>query len=70
MHKLRGTGTTFSTSGKRWVPWHSNSKVGRRNARLWRLKRKGLLPNLTKAEARALCDQAVAARSPQQPTEV
>jgi len=58
MDRLRGTGTTFSTSGKRWFPFRGNRKVAARNARLHRLRRKGLLPNLTKAEARALCDEA------------
>lgn len=64
MQKLRGTGTTFSTSGKSWSPFRGNPKISRRNARLRRLQRKGLLPKLTKAEARALCDQAVAAKNP------
>jgi len=60
MQKLRGSGTTFSTSGKRWVPWTPNHKIAARNARLHRLKREGILQPLTKAEARKLCDAAVA----------
>jgi len=61
MQKLRGTGTTFSTSGRRWVPWRPNPKLAARFARLHRLKREGILQPLTKAEARALCKQVVAA---------
>ncbi len=59
MNRLRGTGTTFSTSGKRWHPFESNPKVARRNARLHRLKAKGLLPAGDKASLRAMADEAV-----------
>lgn len=58
MNKLRGTGTTFSTSGKPWQPFQGNAKVARRNARLHRLKRKGLTPPADKTSLRALADEA------------
>lgn len=57
MQKLRGSGTTFSTSGKHWKPFRHNPKITRRNARLHRLKRKGLLP--IKAELAAMSEAAV-----------
>lgn len=59
MHKLRGSGSTFSTSGKPWRPFRYNPKVAVRNAKLHRLKNSGLLPDMSKEEMRALCDQAV-----------
>ena len=59
MNRLRGTGTTFSTSGKAWRPFAlGNPRVARRNARLHRLKVKGLLPPSDKASLRILCDTA------------
>jgi hypothetical protein len=58
MQKLRGSGNTFSTSSKPWLPFRMNPKVGLRNARLRRLMRKGVLQPMTKAQARILCDQA------------
>ena len=61
MHKLRGSGNTFSTSDHNWYPFRGNPKIAARNARLHRLKRAGILQPLTKAEARKLCDAAVAA---------
>jgi hypothetical protein len=57
MQKLRGSGNTFSTSGKHWRPFMLNPKVAKRNAKLHRLKRAGLTP--TKAELSAMCEQAV-----------
>lgn len=61
MDRLRGTGTTFSTSGKRWQPFRGNRKIAARNARLHRLKRAGLTPPGDKASLRAMAD--VAART-------
>lgn len=58
MDRLRGTGTTFSTSGKRWFPFRGNPKLVARHARLHRLKRKGLTPPSDKASARAMCAEA------------
>jgi hypothetical protein len=58
MDKLRGSGSTFSTSGKHWKPFQHNPKITRRNARLRRLQRKGLTP--TKAELAAMTEAAVA----------
>lgn len=60
MRILRGSGSTFSTSGKRWVPWRGNPKIAARNARLHRLKRKGLTPPDGKATARIACTDALA----------
>lgn len=45
-------------------PWKGNPKLAARNARLHRLKRKGFLPSLTKAEARRMCNEAIAAKNP------
>lgn len=58
MHKLRGSGTTFSTSGKPWHPFAINAKVARRNARLHRVKAKGLLPATDKASLREAAAKA------------
>lgn len=63
MNRLRGPGTTFSTSGKRWRPFESNPKVAARNARLHRLRARGLLPSLDKAALRALADQVTTAHA-------
>ena len=63
MQTLRGTGKTFSTSAKR-VPWRSNPKVARSIARRNRIKH--LFPS-SKAEARKLCDAAVAPARTQEP---
>jgi hypothetical protein len=60
MHKLKGSGATFSTSGKHWRPFRANSTILRQKARLRRLQANGLAPQLTKAAARQLCDQAAA----------
>jgi hypothetical protein len=53
MQKLRGSGSTFSTSGQRWLPFRLNPKLAARFARLHRLKRKGLLKPMTKDQQRA-----------------
>lgn len=58
--KLRGTGTTFSTSGKHWRPFMLNPKVAKRNAKLYRLKRQGITP--TKAELAAMSEAAAAGK--------
>ena len=59
MQKLRGTGLTFSTSGKTWHPFKYSAARGRKAARLHRLIREGLLPEKPDKEAaRAECEQA------------
>jgi hypothetical protein len=63
MQKLRGTGTTFSTSGKRWQPFMLNPKVAKRNAKLHRLLKSGKLKPMSKEEMRQAC---IAAVKPQQ----
>lgn len=62
MDKLRGSGSTFSTSGKRWFPFRGNPKVAARNARLHELKRKGLTPPADKASQRKLIAEACASK--------
>lgn len=55
MQKLRGSGNSFSTSGKRWWPFaygNRNRKVSARNAKLHKLRRAGKLPVLTKDDMR------------------
>lgn len=59
MDKLKGSGATFSTSGKRWQPFRINPKIVARNARLHRLKRKGLTPPGDKQSLRELATQAM-----------
>lgn len=58
MQKLRGSGNTFSTSGKRWFPYRGNPRVARSVAQ--RAAIKHAFP-ADKASARALCAEAVAA---------
>jgi hypothetical protein len=60
MDKLRGTGKTFSTSGKPWLPFRTNPKTGRKLARLHRLKAKGLAPTTDKASMRQAATEAAA----------
>lgn len=62
MDKLRGTGNTFSTSGKAWHPFKPEAAKARKMARLHRLKRAGLLPASDKQSLRAAAEQAVAER--------
>jgi len=63
MDKLRGSGNTFSTSGKGWRPFPGHNRyLAAQKARLHRLKRKGLTPKGGKAEMRKLCEQAVRER--------
>lgn len=62
MDKLRGIGSTFSTSGQRWHPFPGfNRKIIQQKARLRRLKAKGLIAPIDKATARQLVTQACAA---------
>jgi hypothetical protein len=56
MQKLRGSGSTFSTSGKRWFPFRGNRRVGARNARLHRLIQAGKLKLMTKQQMRELIE--------------
>jgi hypothetical protein len=67
MKTLRGTGKTFSTSGKRWLPFHHDPRHAKKMARLRRLQRKGLTPATDKASLREAAVQAVAARKSSQP---
>lgn len=62
MQKLRGSGTTFSTSGRPWLPFQFNPHAARRFQRLHRLMQTGKLQPATKAEMRAACDAAVKER--------
>jgi hypothetical protein len=59
MDKLKGSGSTFSTSGKRWKPFKLNPKVSKRNAKLHRMIRAGTLQPMTKDEMRKAADEAV-----------
>ncbi len=59
MQKLRGTGTTFSTTGQAWKPFRFNPRLAAKIGRLHRLKRKGLTGHETKAQMRVLAEQAV-----------
>jgi hypothetical protein len=60
MDKLRGSGNTFSTSGKQWLPFHYDPIRASKAARLHRIIRKGLAPPTDKASLRKAADQAVA----------
>jgi hypothetical protein len=64
MRRLRGTGKTFSTSGKQWLPYNYNPARAAKIARLHRLQRKGLTPATDKASLRQLADDAVAGNIP------
>lgn len=52
MQKLRGSGTTFSTSGKNWLPFKYNPKIAKRNAKLHKLINAGIIKPMTKDEQR------------------
>jgi hypothetical protein len=56
MQKLRGSGSTFSTSGKRWYPFRGNRKIAARNAKLHRLIKAGKLQPMTKQQMRELIE--------------
>jgi hypothetical protein len=60
MRTLRGTGKTFSTSGKRWLPFHYDPHHAKKMARLHRLKAKGLTPATDKASLREAAEKAIA----------
>lgn len=60
MDKLRGTGQTFSTSGKRWLPFRHNRKLARKQARLRSLVKAGLTGHESKAELRQAAADAAA----------
>jgi hypothetical protein len=60
MDRLRGTGKTFSTSNKRWLPFGYDPKHAKKMARLHRLKAKGLTPATDKASLREAADEAIA----------
>ncbi len=60
MDKLKGTGSTFSTSGKRWWPFQAHPDVARQAQRRHRIIRKGLAPAGDKASLRAAAEQAFA----------
>jgi len=59
MDKLKGSGSTFSTSGKRWMPFHYDPILARKQARLHRLKAKGITPATDKKSLRQAAEQAV-----------
>lgn len=65
MDKQRGTGSTFSTSGKAWHPFVAEAAKARKMARLHRLKRAGLTgastgtPSGDKQSLRELANWAV-----------
>lgn len=61
MQKLRGSGSTFSTSGADWMPFRFNPKIAAKSARLHRLKRKGLTPPTDKQSLREAADRAAIA---------
>jgi hypothetical protein len=56
MQKLRGSGSTFSTSGKHWFPFRGNRKIAARNAKLHRLIKAGKLQPMTKQQMRELIE--------------
>lgn len=58
MDKLKGSGSTFSTSGKRWMPFKHNPKLASRNGRLHRMIQAGKLKPMSKAEMREAAEQA------------
>lgn len=57
MDKLKGSGSTFSTSGKQWRPFRFNPKIAARNARLHRLIREGKLKPMSKVQMRKIADE-------------
>lgn len=62
MHKLKGSGTTFSTSGKPWLPFRYDPKLAARAARMHRLIREGKLKPMSKEQMRKLADEAMKSR--------
>jgi hypothetical protein len=62
MDILRGSGSTFSTSGQEWQPYErENPKVTSRRVKALRLIRAGKLKPMSKAEMRELSDTIRAA---------
>lgn len=59
MQKLKGSGSTFSTSGKHWKPFMLNPKVAKRNARLHRMIRNGIIEPMSKVDMRKAADAAI-----------
>ena len=58
MQKLRGTGNTFSTSGKYWRPFRFNPQIARKRAQANRIKKaEHALPG-DKAGQRQAAEQA------------
>jgi hypothetical protein len=60
MDKLRGSGSTFSTSGKAWLPFRDNTALRRKKARLHRLIHK--FGKTSDAELQKIIDDARASR--------
>ena len=55
MDILKGSGCTFSTSGRQWVPFTGNPMLARQQAKRHRLVRKGIAGcgTMSKAQLRA-----------------
>lgn len=64
MQKLRGSGSTFSTSGKAWRPFIHNPRIAAQNAKRARIVANGHGGTASKSELRALADQAVREHKP------
>jgi hypothetical protein len=60
MDRLRGTGSTFSTSGKAWKPFRHNPRLAAKQGRLHRLQRNGLTPSTDKTSLREAAAHAAA----------
>lgn len=57
MDLLKGSGSTFSTSGKRWNPFRGNRRIGAQNAKRHRIVAAGLA-GLSKDDMRDLATKA------------
>lgn len=57
MDKLKGSGSTFSTSGKAWQPFRLNRRIAAKHAKGWRLRRKGFGLPSDKASLRAIANE-------------
>jgi hypothetical protein len=60
MQKLRGPGTTLSTSGQEWIPFRFNPRLAAKQGRLHRLQRNGLTPATDKLSLRDAAEHAAA----------
>jgi hypothetical protein len=69
MDKLRGSGNTFSISGKHWRPFRFNPKIAKRNARLHRLIKAEIIKPQSKQELAAEAPSLVAAYRAKHPTQ-